>query len=485
MKRFNKNKKRNNIIIISVVILLGIVSIVSLIKSHAYFNTSKSFDVLKGKVPNFTKGDITLAVLVDGKPQKEFPDKNGHKYIDYECTNKEVILEWYKDTWSASLKNIKNPTICTLKFETLTNLDLNGSEPVIKDDLIPVVIANDGTVTKTKKDDSNWYDYNESKWANAVILEGNDTYSVGQTIPEEAINAYFVWIPKYRYKLFNVEGNKVEPQEIEIEIGDYNTVNSETECIATNASGDSGTCENGKWMTHPVFTSLDVTGFWVGKFETGYKGSTDSDSALKFEISPEKVQIKPNVYSWRNVSTTSAYNTSLNYKKNLDSHMMKNTEWGDLTYFTDSKYGLYQRGKCSYIDNYDEGANITGSSNISSYFDGNVGNSTTSNISGIYDMFTCYSELTAAAVLENEVNSFIESAIPKFFDKYLGKNKNIIGDATIELEGWSYVAPEFPFKYGHTFLRYLGFGYGNAAYIARWNNNVDWVTFRVVLSPNN
>ena len=26
----------------------------------------------------------------------------------------------------------------------------------------------------------------------------------------------------------------------------------------------------GEWLTHPAFTSFDVNGMWVGKFETGY-----------------------------------------------------------------------------------------------------------------------------------------------------------------------------------------------------------------------
>ena len=32
--------------------------------------------------------------------------------------------------------------------------------------------------------------------------------------------------------------------------------------------------------------------------------------------------------------------TSFNYKRSSDSHMMKNTEWGAVAYLTLSKYGI-------------------------------------------------------------------------------------------------------------------------------------------------
>ena len=45
----------------------------------------------------------------------------------------------------------------------------------------------------------------KKNWANAVILfdeSTNSNYQAGDTIPEEVIESYFVWIPKYRYQAF-------------------------------------------------------------------------------------------------------------------------------------------------------------------------------------------------------------------------------------------------------------------------------------------
>jgi len=77
---------------------------------------------------------------------------------------------------------------------------LNGADPVLPDDLIPVTIANNGTVTYANTS-SEWYNYENKTWANAIRLIYNPSkkYSVGDAISESDISAYFVWIPRYKY----------------------------------------------------------------------------------------------------------------------------------------------------------------------------------------------------------------------------------------------------------------------------------------------
>ena len=62
-------------------------------------------------------------------------------------------------------------------------------------------------------------------------------------------------------------------------------------------SGATGNCQVGDYMTHPAFLSIPATGFWVGKFETGYSGASTNGKARVNEIASSKVIIKPNVYS--------------------------------------------------------------------------------------------------------------------------------------------------------------------------------------------
>ena len=361
--------------------------------------------------------------------------------------------------------------------------ELNGTDPVIKDGLVPVTIANDGTVKKADLN-SKWYSYEESKWANAVILNEADNYKEGEIIPNSAIESYFVWIPKYRYKLFNVEGNKIEPQEIEIEFGTTNTVDSETECIATNKSGDNGTCENGKWMTHPAFTSLGVNGIWVGKFET--TGTVD------------KVTVKPNETSLRSINVSTMYNTSYNYKRSLDSHMMKNTEWGAIAYLTNSKYGrgnteVWLNNSSTYI------TGCAGESVSASEYNGcqnayNTGlgyhASTTDNISGIYDTSGGAWEYVMGNHDNKEVSSGINPSIlpDKYIDRYIGTdlNSKILGDTISESIDWNEDFSDFNSSSGPWLRR--GGSYSNnykSGIFAVHHNNGDPIsgnTFRIVLS---
>ena len=228
-----------------------------------------------------------------------------------------------------------------------------------------------------------------------------------------------MWIPKYRYQLWDlgqydslteIDASKVH--EIPIIFGDYNTSDSvEGECTTPMESGATGNCNIGDYMTHPAFLSIPSTGFWVGKFETGYNGATNTAEAEQNINDSRKIIVKPNTYSWRGIQVANAFYSSYNYQRNLDSHMMKNTEWGAVAYLQHSAYGsatsvrtnnngLFVTGyasseepKCGYYNNLEE-CNLTENvypTQIGNYaYPYNTSNgytaSTTGNISGIYDM---------------------------------------------------------------------------------------------------
>jgi len=231
-----------------------------------------------------------------------------------------------------------------------------------------------------------WYNYNKKEWANAIILmDKTITYKERDTIPEDNIESYFVWIPRYKYKIFD-EGNYTSTAElqegkeqlIEIVFEDKNTTSS------TGTTKDT-------WLTHPAFTSFDVNGLWVGKFELGYKGATTSAEAQKNEFDVTKVIVKPNVYSWRDNTVKNFFETMYHYNRALDSHMIKNTEWGAVAYLSHSKYGKSEQ---IGINNYSE--RMTGCGDIPGSASSTICNeytskkgflaSTTGNITGIYDM---------------------------------------------------------------------------------------------------
>jgi hypothetical protein len=187
-------------------------------------------------------------------------------------------------------------------------------------------------------------------------------------------------------------------------------------------SGESGNCKVGDYMTHPAFISMNTTGLWVGKFETGYKGSTNQANAQKNVVEPGSVQIKPNVYSWRSIQVANAFYTSYDYKRELDSHMMKNTEWGAVAYLSHSKYGrtsnirinnnsnfvtgyaAVKEPTCGYINVSEECNKYGTDSSVTQPWNTSVGYlaSTTGNITGIYDMNGGAWEYVSGAMLDEQ-----------------------------------------------------------------------------------
>ena len=347
------------------------------------------------------------------------------------------------------------------KADALKGYSCNGNvtEPVLTKSLIPVTISDDGTVTYADITKS-WYDYCRKIWANAVILEDNTSYKVGDTIKEEDIQSYFVWIPKYKYKLWNVDTASKKVHEIDIVFDTTDTTDVEgVSCKTPMVSGESGNCTNGEYMTHPAFISMGVNGFWVGKYETGYKGATTTATAQVSSNDSSKIIIKPNVYSWRSITVLNAFTASYNYKREMDSHMMKNTEWGAVSYLSHSKYGINREININNNSSFITGSSALPSTNQQTY-KGGSGNgeaynasyntevgylaSTTGNISGVYDMSGGSHEYTASRISNKLGSSGFKAATiaeydEKYFDLYNASSTTatykyrILGDATGEM----------------------------------------------------
>ena len=335
--------------------------------------------------------------------------------------------------------------------------------PTLGSGMIPVTINNNGTV-KYADTNSNWYNYCDKLWANAVILLSG-SYKVGDTIPESAIESYFVWIPRFRYKLWNTGTASKGPHSIEIEFETKDT---------TPSTGSN----NGEWLTHPAFTSFNSNGFWVGKFETGYKGATSTSTAQVNSNDSSKVIIKSNVYSWRNITVGNIFLTSYNYKRNLDSHMMKNTEWGAVAYLSHSKYGIGYEINMNNNNLFKTGYSALPSTNQqtipgicgdgSSYnqpYNTEIGYlaSTTGNITGVYDMSGGTVEYVAGYVSGKPGLSglTVSNYNSKYFDVYNASSTQtsyqyrILGDATGEM------GPFKSYPDGDTGVRYHNSWYSN------------------------
>ena len=248
--------------------------------------------------------------------------------------------------------------------------------PVVNEGLIPVVFdttagttsVKNGTKVKTiGKNDSNWYNYSEKKWANAVLVTNTSRSKYlntsGVTVSESDILGYFVWIPRYRYKIWTTGvSSSGKEQEIDIIFEGKN----ETKAVATQTGG---------YYTHPAFTfgNTELDGFWIGKFETSGtanepKVKPDIRALVSQNISTQFATALKFAGGTQSGSTvTFNGNSTYGLTSKTDSHMLKNSEWGAVAYLSHSKYGANRE---VYINNSSglytgrSGGNVSGSTPI-------------------------------------------------------------------------------------------------------------------------
>ena len=152
------------------------------------------------------------------------------------------------------------------------------------------------------------------------------------------------------------------------------------------------------------------------------------------------------------------FKTAYNYERNLDSHMMKNTEWGAVAYLSHSKYGINTEVRINNNSAYLTGYSATDGTDYSSYpkVSGTTSDitvpyntptgykaSTTGNITGVYDMSGGAWEYVAAYMPSSRDASGFTSAELNTYAKYLdiypanstinSYNNRILGDATGEM----------------------------------------------------
>ena len=346
---------------------------------------------------------------------------------------------------------------CLSSTETLEGDPSGANRPVLAEGMIPITYDGNKWVKVDKYGTyNNWYDYGNQKWANAVMVTSatRDTYmnaDVGTTIPENDILAYFVWIPRYKYKLFNAtyaSGTSAQLIDVTFENG-TSTTGTVTCTYNTNGSESCQNKANGNWYTHPAFTMINASGnktelkgIWVAKFEVS--GSTTAPR-VKPGVSSLRSITVANMYSAGKLFRSTDYITS-NGINQSDSHMMKNIEWGAVAYLKQSNYGLgiIEIGANNNY-NYRTGCGIAksgmGSTSCNTY-NTSTGMlaSTTGNITGVYDMSGGAYEYVMGNYNKTTGSSGLTiSGVPaEYIDIYSGTSVSAshLGDATGETAGW-------------------------------------------------
>ena len=397
------------IVILAIVLIIavpGVLSIINKTKNSAY---DRQVDMIKNAAKNYVTANtitwsgenpkstvVTLDMLqTSGYLDKKIVDPRDKKEIL--CAN--VLVK----------KDNKN------KITYDVDMTCNEVQPItprVGSGMIPVVY--DGT-NWVKADRSNkdfaWFNYGNQQWANVATVTEDVRQSLldapdGTVVPMDKINTMFTWIPRFKYKLFNVDGT-VSPVGNKNLAGDH-LIDIKFETASTTKS--TGT-QNGEWLTHPAFTfnGQELDGFWMAKFETGYLGAITTGEAEQNIVDPSKMIVKPNAIAWRgiqpvtmqkNIIGLASSSTLFGITNVEDPHMMKNSEWGAMAYLTYSPYG--KGGNMNYLGDEKQvrinsqidhmtgcGADRQNSPVVGSCYSYETANgmsaSTTGNISGIYD----------------------------------------------------------------------------------------------------
>ena len=203
-------------------------------------------------------------------------------------------------------------------------------------------------------------DTKETKWANAKTTDDG---------------SYWVWIPRYAYSLiYYEEEERIHETTSKTKYGDidilfmyglsnthYRDINGNPQPLpegykvhpafqAMTTEEDKTTNPLGKWDT-------ELEGIWVAKYEASKETLTDGINWVTANVINEndgnilttnagntsstqiRIVSKPSVNSWRYIYLTNIYTNCENMYPTLNTHEMKNSEWGAVAYLTYSPYG--------------------------------------------------------------------------------------------------------------------------------------------------
>ena len=362
------------------------------------------------------------------------------------------------------------------------------NSPMLDEGMIAVKYENNNWVKADRTNLNNdWYNYDELMWANAVTVSesSRSTYlnaDVGTVISMDDIETMWVWIPRYSYSIGSEDGTNYYgkqgefldtiptqglPGEIDIKFVSENTKDRGTAKYIVSSG-----IEDNSWYTPDAFTFGDeeLRGIWVGKFETSSSNpSAEYGGGNTTELD---AMIKPNVISWRGINVSNAFNVGLKmndngnrygFSNNIDTHIMKNSEWGVVTYLSQSKYGklgntnfsgankeIYQNKSNNFITGCSWGHPSGGTEadcGCQYTYDIEVngtGASTTGTIYGIYDM--------SGGAHDNVMGNYNDilgnsgfTSIPdsKYYDRYTTEDMNTACNGSVclshsisETSGW-------------------------------------------------
>ena len=331
---------------------------------------SKSIDGV-----NFTDEQVyTLNTTINGLTVKQcLPYINIPVNIAYI----KVVAENYDST-------IIEERIVNIKIKNNINYEVGiTNKPLLSTGMTALKWDGAQWITITSPDvDTSWYNYTNKEWANAKTEDGS----------------MWVWIPRYIYKISSLwHSSSTLGGTINVQFSQGINDNWNSKVVGELNTNTDASASNNTWTNHPGFKfgNTELTGIWVAKFTAS--GTTSALNILPGVTALRSTTISNAFSACRNMETNSRYgwNTS---GTGIDTHLMKNVEWGAVSYLSKSCYGK---------DNTEVSTNtsstVTGGGTLLLYVT-YTGLSTTGNVHGIYDMPGNTYEYTAAYINSTTAN---------------------------------------------------------------------------------
>jgi len=365
------------------------------------------------------------------------------------------------------------------KYVKDSNTDGGNDESVISNLVSSVNVV----VNFSTNENYSWKSIKDSGVnARDIYIDAN----VGEPILMNDISSFYVWIPRFKYDLFESGSPKIINVTFEHGLKNTGTMKCKITAGTEVCTGETTS------YTHPAFTFGDeeLTGYWINKFELSPEPSTTCYSnvnSTNCNISDLVIVSKPNLNSLRYISIGNLFysvrNMELNNNiygfenggttlngdgsidgdnNNYDIHLARNFEFAALAYLTYSNYGKYSNPLFEdathklLFNNYSR--DKTGSSYVDGKtYDYNVeyygtGASTTGNMYGVYDLNGSVSEYVMANVIDinkefyqysETTSQFTDAPLSKYYDIY----KNTYGSGIGEFSGFSSNSSNTPSSY--------------------------------------
>ena len=399
------------------------------------------------------------------------PEQGNTNFSSTDTANGVIEIKWLSGTSNKVSETPNAPQVKTISNGTMELVRYTGEGSTEKERWVA------GTEYSYLPGEGS-SDNTSSKWANArVTING--------------IDSYFVWIPRYAYRIiyFDSAESKKAYQEGTLTEADAKAqgkikgysdsrgiVDSEGKKVANVTSTTKEMVSEDYFMTHPAFLAdadigggfgnnngtndNGISGIWIGKYEASLANKSDGTNIVTdyekdgdillsaSENTDKTIVTKPGYSSWRYIKIGNMYDNAKYYSTELESHMLKNSEWGAVAYLTESKYGRNGTEIGFSGDGY-----ITGGGTNNAYATTNQDQSTTGNVYGIYDMRGGAWEYVAnyytggSSKYLNNGSSFTNTKTSdKYATAYTVTNASTsykYGDATYETSGWHSDAANF------------------------------------------